>query len=390
VFKVEPVQARAAGFAGGTTAYPGHLPVGTVLAAEALRDAMSGQLSLQMAGRRWRLKPGALAGGIEAGQRLEVRVVRNQPDVELELVRTSNDVAAALRRELPQQASPLRLLANLEWVSRSEAAGRPALPPAAQEAATTLWRQVPTTAQLATPAGLERACLNSGARLENLLAKGHPGDLDAALEADWKALLYGLKDALNRAGSRRQPATHDRSEAPVPMRHGLLTAISAEPASLARAQGLAAVLDELAQQVQESIARVTCNQLASLDGGDAAPFPMLIEVPFRDATGTGLLRLRIGREPGEQDSSSPLWYVEFALDLAGMGPLRGRVVLADGRVSVTLRPESAALAQAIDARLDELQQTLAQAGVPVGKFVSIRSDPVDSSPTGAWLVNLRA
>jgi hypothetical protein len=390
VFKVEPVQARAAGFAGSATAYPDNLPVGTVVTVEAVRDAMSGQLGLQMAGRRWRLKAGAVAGGIEAGQRLEVRVVRNQPDVELEIMRTPHDVAAALRRELPQQASPLRLLANLEWVSRSDADGRPALPPAAQEAATTLWRQVPTTAQLATPAGLERACLDSGARLENLLATGNPKELDAALETNWKALLYRLKDTLNRAGSRRQPATHDRSEAPVPTRHGLLTAISAEPASLARAEGLAAVLGELAQQVHESIARVTCNQLASLDGGDAAPFPMLVEVPFRDDKGTGLLRLRIGREPGPQESSSPLWYVEFALDLAGMGPLRGRVALADGRVSVTLRPELAALAQAIDARFDELQQTLAQAGVPVGKFVNIRSDPVDSSPTGSWLVNLRA
>ena len=63
---------------------------------------------------------------------------------------------------------------------------------------------------------------------------------------------------------------------------------------------------------------------------------------------------------------------------------------AGSSVSVTLQPESVALAQALDARFDELRKTLEQAGVPVGKLTCARSDLFDPGRTGSWLVNLRA
>jgi hypothetical protein len=129
----------------------------------------------------------------------------------------------------------------------------------------------------------------------------------------------------------------------------------------------------------------------SLGANQQAALPLLLEIPYREPAGTGLLRLRIEQETqGTRTSSPPVWTIEFALDLGAQGPLRGRVTLADGRVSVTLKPEFAQLAQAIDAHVDELRETLQEAGVPVGKLTCVRSDPLASAGSGAWLVNLRA
>jgi hypothetical protein len=251
-----------------------------------------------------------------------------------------------------------------------------------------LLRNVPESKALATPEGFARAVAASGVRLERLLAAG-PKDLDAALGSDWKASLLRLKDALVKAGASRVAAQPERSDAPLPTRHGVLNAVPRETPSLTLASGPDAVLGQLVQQAQESIARVTCNQLASLDSRQQAALPMVLEIPYRHADGAGLLRVRVDRESRAQ-ATSPVWSVEFALDLGAYGPLRGRVTLAEGHVSVTFQAEQAALAQAIDARFDELRDDLSEAGLPIGKLSCSRSDPVNHSPSGTWLVNLRA
>jgi hypothetical protein len=228
-------------------------------------------------------------------------------------------------------------------------------------------------------------------RLESQLSTATPSELTTALPSDWKAVLCRLQESLVRAGGTKAAASTDRSDAPVPMRHGTLQAVGPELASLARMDDPRSMLVELAQQARESIARIACTQLASLDRNDQAALPLLLEIPYREPAGTGLLRLRIGREAADaRTAASPVWSIEFALDLGVHGPLRGRVTLAEGHVSVTLQPEFAPLAQAIDAHVDDLRDALQVAGVPVGKLTCVRSDPPDTASTGTWLVNLRA
>jgi hypothetical protein len=392
VFKLEPLQPRA--LTGSATPAPpvqAPLAVGAVFPVEAVRDAASQQLLLLFAGRKWLLKPGGAAGEIEAGTRVQVRVVRGEPEPELALVQRTNDISAALRREMPQQANPLRLLANLDWLVRQAPEGASRLPEQARAAIEAAWRSVPAREQLQTGAGLQRACLDSGLRLESQLSNATPSELDGALPSDWKAVLYRLHEALTRAGGARSGVSTDRSDAPVPTRHGPLRAIAPELATIAPMDDPRTMLNELAQQTRESIARVACTQLAGLDRNEHATLPLLLEVPYRDRDGTGVLRLRIAREAmGTRAVASPVWTIEFALDLGPQGPLRGQVTLAEGHVSVTLQPEFAQLAQAIDARVDELRETLQDAGVPVGKLTCVRSDPLASESTGSWLVNLRA
>jgi hypothetical protein len=249
---------------------------------------------------------------------------------------------------------------------------------------------LPAAADLATGAGLEQACRNSGVQLEHRLANVLPAELGAMLPRDWKAALCHLRDALLRAGSARTAAPGEQSPAPLPAKYAPLNALAREPATFAALEDPLLMLGELAQQARESIARVTCNQLTSLDGHVQAGFPLLLELPYRDGDEAGLLRLRVDCDSGGARQAPPAWSVEFALELGDLGPLRGRVTLVESRVSVTFKPESSALARAIDARVDELRDSMQADGLAVGLLTCSRSDPVPASPTGSWLVNLRA
>ena len=401
MLKIEPIPPRPPGTLAVSGPTPATLPVGTVLTVEAVRDSASSQLLLLLAGRRFVLKPGGAAAEVQAGDKLTVRVTRSEPDIELALMSQTDGVAAALRRELPQQASPLRLLANLEFLSRpapgavatavdagASQAPLARLPAPVAQAIETLLGSVPAARTLATPEGLEKALLASGVRLERLLA-ANPKDLEALLGSDWKASLLRLKDSLVKAGGTRGAAAPERSDAPLPTRHGVMNAMPRETPSLNLASAPDAVLGQLVQQVQESVARVTCNQLASLDPRQPSALPLLIEIPYRQPDGAGLLRVRVDREARPQ-AAGPVWSVEFALDLGAYGPLRGRVTLAEGHVSVAFQAEQTALARAIDERFDELRESLGDVGLPIGKLSCSRSDPVNTSSTGSWLVNLRA
>ena len=388
VIRLEPTSLRPALQA--TLPPAAALAVGAVVAAESVRDAATGQMLLLLAGRRWVVKPGGAAADLQAGMRVLARVVRTEPELALAVLGRASEVAAALRRELPRQASPLRLLANLEWLAaRPQAAA--GLPAPVRQALAAAWRALPQAPQLATADGLAAAARTSGWQLERLLVAGTPEAIEAGLEADWKAQLARMRVALDRApvSGPATPTTTDDA-AQVPSRHGALNALGPETATLATAASLPQALGELAQQVRESLARITCNQLASLDPGEVAAYPVLLEIPYRAADDAGVLRLRIDREAAAAPATDAVWSMEFALDLGRHGPLRGRATLAEGRISVTLQPERSALAQAIDARLDELHAALAQAGVPVGKLTCVRSDPVDCDSTGSWLIDLRA
>ena len=391
MIKVEPMLTRVAPATGSPLPAATPVPVGSVVAVEAVRDSATSQTLLLFAGRRWAPKPGGAAADLQPGQRVLARVVRAEPDLELALLGRASEVAAAMRRELPRQGSPLRLLANVEWLAtRPDAAAR--LPAPVRAALESVWRAVPEARQLATADGLARAVNESGVRLESLLAGATGRDAHAASPTDWKAVLVRLREALGRgqAGTATVPRLGP-DRAPLPSRHGTLNAVAPERASLAQAVDTPTMLGELSQQTREALARVTCTQLASLDGHDGASYPLLVEIPYRSGEGTDLLRLRIDREPSPAPhATGSIWTIEFAFDLGPHGPLRGRATLAEGRVSVTLQPESGALAQLLDTHSDQLRATLEQAGVPVGKLTCARSDLFDPGRTGRWLVDLRA
>lgn len=391
--KLEPVIQRSAGPEPAPLRAPPLLAVGTVLAAQALRDRSSGQLDLLLAGRRWPVLPGDAAREIVDGARLQVRVMRTQPELELALIGRHNEVGVALRNQLPQQASPLRLLANLQWLATDPLGRQSGLPTAVREVAQTLWQSLPQVQSLGDAATLERAILTSGVRLESLLAAGSAEELAQAVSADWKVALHKLRDVINRSGGRRSSALGEPAVAPLPTRQAPLQALQTEAPSLAQTEDSGVALGELARQTQESIARVNCNQLSSLSESVLGSAPWLLEIPLRDESEARLLRLRIARDAEAGTAATPAWSVEFAVELGERGALQGRVGWQEGRVNVTLQAADAVLAQELDAARGELAATLAAAGLRVGRLACLRRQPVNPLPTGSagpTLINLRA
>lgn len=301
------------------------------------------------------------------------------------------ELAAALRRELPRQGSPMPLLANLAWLNGSPAGERMPLPEQLRQAVSAAWRALVALDGLARPGELERAALASGIGLERLLATAASGGLEAALAGDWKAQLLKLRAALAALPRRATAGPPSRVEAPLPGRPGALPALHPVEATLPEFADTAAMAGELADEVDAALARVTSHQLASLrePGGGQC---LAVEVPLRHDRGATLLRLRFS-EDGERSRSgptAPVWSVEFAVHLGAAGTLQGRVRLAGRAVDVAVESDSASMLAALRAAQDELRWHLESIGLEVQRLDWRTPGPPEPETGASWLLDERA
>jgi hypothetical protein len=301
------------------------------------------------------------------------------------------ELAAALRRELPRQGSPMPLLANLAWLNATHDGERAALPAPVRQAVVAAWRALAELDGLARPAELERAARASGIGLERLLATADPDGVDAALAHDWKALLLRLRAALDSVPRRSASGAQPRADAPLPGRPGALPALEPAEARLAGLADVDAMAVELADEVDAAIARVTSHQLANLREPTQAPYAV-VEVPLRHDRGATMLRLRLTREhTGTAGSASaPAWAIEFAVHLGTAGTLQGRVQLAGHRVAVLVASDVAAMLEALQASEGELRWQLESVGLEVERLDWRVANPPVPDAGVSWLVDERA
>jgi hypothetical protein len=301
------------------------------------------------------------------------------------------DLAAALRRELPRQGSPMPLLANLAWLNATGNGERADLPPSVRHAVVAAWRALSALENLAGPGELERAARAAGIGLERLLATGDPDGLDAALAHDWKALLLRLRAALDAVPRRSTSSAQPRADAPLPGRPGALPALAPVEARVAALGDADAIAAELADEVDAAIARVTSHQLANLRESTHSPCTV-VEVPLRHAHGATMLRLRFTHEePRVADRDvMPSWTVEFAVHLGAVGTLQGRVQLAGHRVTVFVAADHSAMLESLQASAAELRGRLESVGLEVERLDwRMASPPVPDAGT-SWLLDERA
>jgi hypothetical protein len=301
------------------------------------------------------------------------------------------ELGTALRRELPRQGSPMPLLANLAWLNATPAGERAALPLPVRQAVIALWRTLASLDGLARPGQLEGAARASGLMLERLLATADSAALDTDLAGDWKALLLRLRMTLDAVPRRSATSPQPRADAPLPGRPGALPALEPVDPRLADLPDAEAMAGELADEVDATIARVTCNQLANLREPTAAPCAVL-EIPLRQDDGATMLRLRVtseGEDPAGQ-LAGPRWSAEFAVHLGTAGTLRGRVRLVGNRVDVSVESDLAAMLAALQEAEAELRGHLESIGLEVERFGwRMASPPVPDSGV-SWLVDERA
>ena len=158
--RVDLVNFRSASPSGLSASLLSEWRVGALLQAVAVRDAKSGQLWLDIGGQRYpaRLASGDGAGP-QAGEKLQMRILRNSPVLALETLSSASpgdelDAAAVtdvLRRFVPKQQSPAPMLANLAWLAQGKN-GAASLPKAVLQAAAQLWQALPSAEALRDPA----------------------------------------------------------------------------------------------------------------------------------------------------------------------------------------------------------------------------------------------
>lgn len=364
--------------------------VGAIIEAVAIRDAVTGQLWLQLNNQSLaaRLASGHSAGPLN-GEHLKLRVLRDTPVLALESVedpaadRTTDD---SLRRYLPRQTSPAPLLANLGWLVRNPDHIQ-GLPVAIRQALTHVWNSLPTASNLQDPQALAQALLHSGTFLEAQLAKhwdGQSRQLAGALSQDFKAALLALREQLRNL--RLMPSSNRQPPGPMPALHAPLSAIATGPASLSVLDEASKQLSELQQQTEGSLARVTTNQLLNDQAAGQGLLSWLIELPIKHEDRAELLRFKFEREAKQHLGNAEGWTVEVAIDLGNQGALHVQISLVNKRFNVQLRSDSPGLITALSQQLPLLKSSLQEQGLELDRVVCLHGGPVDNA--GARLTRL--
>jgi hypothetical protein len=379
-------------YSGATSSLIAQWRVGAIVEATAVRDTITGQLSLAIGSLRLpaRIASGNAAGPA-SGEKLQLRVLRTSPVLALETMQTSASddagdvVTNALRMNVPRQSSAAPLLANLSWLTNmsGESDG---LPPAVMEAVSKIMQSLPNATDLGNADELATALQRSGVFLESTLKKMSEGGADVPLDADFKALLLALKQTLTRAGAQPN-ATSPSLSSPLPNLRGPLLPLASQPASLAVAETAQQKLDSLAQQVDGALARLTTTQLMN---AEVAPNAFMLEVPVQRDNRSELLRFRFSKRDGAPTSGESSWVVDASLHLGIAGAVHAKVSLQGSRISVQLRGESAVVVAELSARSEELAALLRNDGLNVDRVVCLHGLPPDESAPVAALLDVRA
>lgn len=176
------------------------------------------------------------------------------------------------------------------------------------------------------------------------------------------------------AGGPATPSTPDAQRpAPPPLRGQAPLPQTAPAANLQRLELAGLLRPELQRQVESALARLQLNQLASVPRDRDSGMEWLLEVPVRRGEETDLWSLRIRRDEGGRGRGEapapPLWSVQLAFDLPGLGPMQARVALQGEQVSTWFWAQREQAVPLLEDHLQELRQGLEGAGLQVGELV---------------------
>jgi len=366
------------------------------------------------------------AGGLRAqpGQSLQMQVVQGGKQPVLQVLegpaRPEQIARAAAREALPRQQPLDQALQRIAGQLRSlaEQSGQTETGRAARQ----VLNNLPGGERLSSSEGFRQALANSGQFLENKLGRqASGGGTDGtALTRDLKGALLRLLTNLRSAGGQaasttsrgsanpaagsnptaaNPPATNPAatgytargqaigggtSPAPSPTGAGAAAAASgtgtttaaaaasgsgAATASSSLAGEAAARGADLARNLEAGLARIQLNQVGSASGSESQRPTWQLELPFRGPDGeVQSLAVRIENErQGDGESVAPLWTVNLRFELERLGPVRAGITLVGGQhVSVGLWAEEPETVALFEQHLEELRQSMAEAGLTVG------------------------
>ena len=128
---------------------------------------------------------------------------------------------------------------------------------------------------------------------------------------------------------------------------------------------------DLLQQTEAALARLQMTQLAAVPrDAERGLLEWLLELPIRRGSELDLWSMRLSRDaPGEAQqgvTATPVWSVQLAFDLPGLGPMQAQVQITGHQVSTQFWVERAASLPLLRAHLHELRQAFLHIGLEVG------------------------
>lgn len=281
-------------------------------------------------------------------------------------------IAQMVQQSLPRQDSIVGLTTALTAI-----AGRVALPePVAKAAQQILAARLPLDGAKLTGTGMKAAIQMSGLFQEALLASGQ----GAAAATDLKSGLMALRQTLGAWLGNQAPVAQTSAIAP-PMRGHI-------PRARGRDSGLSALPDDpaelgkfLLERTDAALSRLRLHQNASLPDFSAhrQDAQWSLDLPVIVGGQQQLLHMQIQRD-AEQDaerSEDRSWQVRFAINLADRGEVGAQISLRAKNTSGLLWADRDETAQSLASAVQDLRQSLGEAGLVAGAIVVRAGAPVD-------------
>jgi hypothetical protein len=329
---------------------------------------------------------------------LEVSQLGERPILKVlnQTVTTESVRKEALLQALPRQTSMTPLLANLSWINQQQGTTL-ALPQAVQRLARELLEKLPSRDKLSTAEGVKQALKESGLFLESSLRQAAQKGAPPEGGNDLKGLLLQLLNTVQKEQAQTAATTPQPSmRPPLPA-----TPLSPQPpppaipggrpqpqkeaqATLATLTTTLALLQELGNQTEASLARTQLHQLASLPTPEQNPLTWSFELPIRNQERVDLFQFIIEEHKGGRDENEQQqrrWGLTLAFELEGLGPMHTRLQLENGKVGATFWADSLDTTTLIHQNLAELAQRFEQAGLERGELRCFQGQPPEAART---------
>lgn len=303
-----------------------------------------------------------------------------------------------------------------------------AIPRTVQEALQQVANQLRTPEQLARPAQLKQALLNSGIQFENtLLTSSNPEKLP---QQDLKAALLHslatLAKASTSSGSASLIATNTASKTPLSnaahlstggavntaqnpntlllvlqqLLQQLASSTVREPLVKISAEQLA---PQLHQQILQAINKLLYSQLQSISRSQPSAEGQInqqlqLEIPIRYGHEVHAIQIQLeedwAQQQAEQAQEAPekvrKWLVKLAFELPDAGSLHAHITVIQDSVSTSLWAENTTTFDQLQTSIGQLKQRLEKDGCSVKKIECFQGKPnEDSTQLGYALVDIK-
>lgn len=327
-------------------------------------------------------------------------------------VNTPSIAADKLRAFIAQQINPLQLMNNTQQVLNSSG-----ISPVLKQQLQLFVNQIPDIEEILQPQQLSRLIKNSGVFLEpkilantgqiqqdikgqllklnNLLQQELPttpsqtGDTQQLQkiindfirgDTNLQQLVRSLYSALPRESLQQllQAITVNKQpvlpEEFIPALSQLQANIKQQPQTKALTETLIRLiqntqaLQELKASVEQTLARITSQQLIPLTREADNPLLLLLGLIFKDKESSYLVDFRIEQEHKTPDEQQTQWSVTLNFNFPTLGAIQSQLHLVGDQLATTFHAEQASTAKTIKQHLPLLQSALQKTGLQITRL----------------------